>query len=148
VNYLLDTCAVSELTRPAPEPALVSWLDTCDEDRLAISVLTVGEIEKGICRLPDSPKRDALTAWLHTDLMDRFAGRVLDVTSEVAIAWGRILGKGLRHGDRLPVVDALIAATALVHDCTVVTRNQPDLERCGASVLNPWKPPAPTTMGE
>lgn len=138
MNYLLDTCAVSELIRPQPDRGFLQWLDSRDEQRLALSVLTLGEIEKGISKLADSGKKDSLRDWLHHDLVERFSGRVLDVTPQVALVWGRLLGEGEARGDRLPAVDALIAATALVHQCSVVTRNQTDLERCGAPVLNPW----------
>ena len=140
MNYLLDTCAVSELIRAEPDRAFLEWLDSCDEQRLAVSVLTFGEIEKGIAKLPDSDRRDSLREWLHHDLVERFSGRVLGVTPDIAFAWGRLLGEAETRGAKLPVIDALIAATAIVHECAVVTRNQTDLERCGAPVLNPWGP--------
>jgi len=138
VNYLLDTCAVSELTRARPGKSFVRWLDSQDEDRLAISVLTLGEIEKGIAKLPDSRKKNALHAWLHRDLVGRFSDRLLDITPDIALTWGRLPADAETRGRRAPVIDALIAATALVHGCTVVTRNESDIARCGAPVLNPW----------
>ena len=138
MNYLLDTCAVSELIRAEPDRGFLAWLASCDEQRLAVSVLTLGEIEKGIAKLPDSDRKDSLREWLHHDLAERFSGRVLGVTPDIAFAWGRLLGEAEVRGAKLPVIDALIAATALVHECAVVTRNQADLDRCGVTVVNPW----------
>jgi toxin FitB len=138
VNWLLDTCVVSELVRPRPKASVVGWVLERDEDELFLSVITIGELEKGIARLPDSPKRVALEQWVRRELADRFRGRLLAVDSGVAARWGALVGASEARGQPLPVIDSLIAATSLQHDFTVVTRNTVDLERCGARCFNPW----------
>jgi predicted nucleic acid-binding protein len=138
VRYLLDTCAVSELIRPKPNPGLVAWLSARDEPTLALSVLTLGEIRKGIAKLPQTGKRNTLEKWLNEQLIPRFAGRILSVTADVALVWGDLQGQAARRGTPLPVLDALIAATAIVNECAVITRDEEALRRCGAEVMNPW----------
>jgi len=139
VNYLLDTCMISELVRPAPDPRVLEWIDSAEESALYLSVLTIGELEKGIARLPSSARRRKIERWVREDLADRFAGRVLAVDTAVAEKWGQISGASEARGKPLPVIDALIAATGLVHGLVVATRNVSDLERCGAPCLNPWE---------
>ena len=138
MSWLLDTCVVSEMVRPTPAPAVVDWLGSCAEESLYLSVLTLGEIRKGVAKLEDSARRTRLEAWLRHDLPDRFAGRVLPVDHPVAAIWGRLCGEAERGGSPLPVIDSLIAATALHHGLTVLTRNTRDLERCGAACFDPW----------
>ena len=138
MSWLLDTCVVSELTRPRPQASVVHWVMEREERDLFLSVLTMGELEKGIARLPDGPKRIALEKWVRQELADRFRGRLLDVDSAVATRWGTTSGKSEALGCPLPVIDCLIAATSLQHGLTVVTRNTADLERCGARCVNPW----------
>lgn len=119
--------------------AVVEWLDQCDEQTLFLSVLTLGELQKGISKLPAGRKKDELQAWAEFDLTARFEGRILDLDRETAFAWGRLIGESERQGVKLPVMDSLIAATATVHGLVVVTRNVQDLERCRARVFNPWE---------
>jgi len=138
VSWLLDTCVVSELVRPRPKASVVRWVLERDEDELFLSVITIGELEKGIARLPDSPKRVALEQWVRRELADRFRDRLLAVDSGVAARWGALVGASEVRSQPLPVIDSLIAATGLQHDLTVVTRNTDDLERCGARCFNPW----------
>jgi len=135
---LLDTCLVSELVKPRPDPGVVAWLAEQEEERLFLSAITLGELHKGVARLPDSARRDRLARWLEHDLTRRFEGRILAFDADVAEAWGRIHGAAARQGLTLPLLDSQIAATAQVHGLLVVTRNTPDLERCGAEVVNPW----------
>jgi hypothetical protein len=137
--FLLDTCAISELVKPRPDENVVRWIDSIDERKLFISVLTVGELEKGIMKLPESPRKTDLREWLEHDLLERFSGKVLPVDAGVAIAWGRNQGEAERSGTKLPVIDSLLAATAAVHRLTIVTRNVADFARCGATVFNPWE---------
>ena len=139
MNCLLDTCLISELVKKEPNPAVVAWLDEQDEQTLFLSVLTLGELQKGISKLPDGAKKDGLQAWVTHDLVERFTGRILDVDQETALCWGRLHGDAERKGEKLPVMDSLIAASAAVHGMMVVTRNTNDLERCGAQVFNPWR---------
>jgi len=138
VSWLLDTCVVSELVKPAPAPAVVDWLGGCAEESLFLNVLTLGEIGKGVAKLADSSTRTRLEAWLRHDLPDRFAGRILPIDQPVAAIWGTLCGEAERAGSPLPVIDSLIAATALHHGLTVVTRNTRGLERCGAACFDPW----------
>lgn len=137
--YLLDTCVLSELVRPRPDAGVIAWLEDAGEDRLFLSVLTLGELEKGVARLSPSARRTRIERWVRKDLRARFEGRWIDVDQAVAERWGAITGASEARGEPLPVIDALIAATALVHDLEVVTRNTADLERCGARCLNPWR---------
>lgn len=138
MSWLLDTCIVSELVRPRPKASVVNWVLERDEDALFLSIITIGELEKGIARLPDSPKRATLEQWARRELADRFRGRLLMVDSGVAARWGALVGASEARGQPLPVIDSLIAATGLQHDLTVATRNTDDLERCGARCVNPW----------
>lgn len=137
--YLIDTCVISELTRRAPQRSVVDWLEAVEEPFLHLSVVTVGELAKGIARLADDRRREKLRRWVEVDLRRRFEGRILPVTEEVARRWGEISGISEIRGATLPVLDTLIAATALVHGLAVVTRNVADLERAGAPVVNPWE---------
>ena len=139
MRFLLDTCVLSELVRPRPDAGVVEWVESQDEESLCISVLTLGELHKGVAKLPDSRKRRRLARWLETDLRKRFEGRVLTVNAEVAVKWGEIQGRAEAGGETLPVVDSLLAATALTHDLSIVTRNTSDIERSSAQVLNPWR---------
>ena len=139
MKYLLDTCLISELVKKEPNPAVVSWLDEEDEQKLFLSVLNLGELQKGISKLPDNAKKDELQAWVALDLVERFAGRILDIDLETALSWGRLQGEAEQAGEKLPVMDSLIAATAVAHGLVVVTRNVRDMERCGAKVCNPWE---------
>lgn len=138
MKYLLDTCVLSELVKPKPEAGVVTWVGEQEEHRLYLSVVTIGELHKGIAKLPDGRRRERLTTWIETDLAGRFRGRILPVDEAVASAWGVMLGQAEAGGGSLPVLDALVAATAKVHGCAVVTRNVTDLGRTGADVLNPW----------
>ncbi len=109
-----------------------------EEHHLYISVLTLGEIQKGISRLVSSKRKHSLQSWLNEDLRNRFENRVLEITPEIALVWGEIQGKAENEGAPLPVIDALLAATALIHEMTIVTRNQKDMRRSGVKILNPW----------
>lgn len=121
-----------------PTPDVVRWMDERDEERLFLSVLTFGELQKGISKLEPSTKRRKLQAWVENDLSNRFEGRLLSVDTEVAITWGHLQGESERRGERLPVIDSLLAATALAHNLVVVTRNTKDLAKCQVQIVNPW----------
>jgi predicted nucleic acid-binding protein len=138
VTFLLDTCVISELVKPRPNENVVRWVDSVDERKLFLSVLTVGELTKGITKLQESPRKANLQEWLEHDLAERFAGRILPVDATVSVAWGRIQGEAERVGAKLPVIDSLLAATAEIHRLTLATRNVADFDRCGATVFNPW----------
>jgi toxin FitB len=138
VNFLLDTCLISELVKKEPNGAVVAWLDGRDEQSLFLSALTIGELQKGISKLSGGVRKDGLQAWVEHDLVERFAGRILSVDLEAALVWGKLQGETEQKGVKLPVMDSLIAATAIAHGLIVVTRNVSDMERCNAKVFNPW----------
>jgi predicted nucleic acid-binding protein len=144
VKYLLDTNVVSELIKREPNPSVVRWVDQRDEGTLFLSVVTFGELQKGIKKLRDEKRAEHLQTWVDRDLAKRFEGRVLPIDLDVAFTWGRILGESEKNGLKLPVIDSLIAATAITHNLVVATRNVQDLERCQASVHNPWQRGADT----
>lgn len=138
MGFLLDTVVLSEPARPAPDERVVAWISEQSPLDLAISVLTLGEIEMGITLLPAGSRRSRLEEWLSHDLPNRFRNRVLAVDDEVATAWGRLTAEGRRAGRPLPVIDGLLLATASVNDLTFVTRNESDCANRGVPVLNPW----------
>lgn len=138
MTFLLDTNVVSEWSKPRPDPAVVRWLDAVDEDRVYLSVVTLGELREGVDRLPAGRRRDRLHMWLVDDLRARFDGHLLPVDDVVADRWGALRAAAGGTGRTLPVVDALIAATALVHSLVVVTRNVRDLRGLGVQIVDPW----------
>jgi predicted nucleic acid-binding protein len=139
MKYLLDTCVISELVKKEPHPAVISWMDAGDESRMYLSVLTIGELIKGIAKLPDGEKKEKLLSWVSNDLVLRFGRHLVEIDAEIAWAWGTLLGEAEKRGEKLPVVDSLIAVSASVHDLVVVTRNVQDMARCQARVFNPWE---------
>ena len=143
MSYLLDTCVLSEARKPSAHAGLRGWLRQVAEERLFISTLTLGEIRKGIARLNDEERAWALQIWLEQDLVARFRGRILPVDEEVAIEWGRLSGFGEAQGRPVPVVDALLAATAICHHLTLVTRNEQDFAPFPVTVFNPWNEAGP-----
>jgi len=138
VKFLLDTCLISELVKKKPNAAVLKWLDERDEQGLFLSALTLGELQKGISRLSTGVRKDDLHAWIKHDLIERFEGRMLDLDQETAQIWGKLQGNAELKGEKLPVMNSLIAATAIAHGLVVVTRNVKDIERCSARVFNPW----------
>ncbi|MFY9675759.1 MAG: type II toxin-antitoxin system VapC family toxin [Terriglobales bacterium] len=137
-GFLLDTNVISELTRPRPDSRVAAWLDSADEEQLFLSVLTLGEIRKGIAMVADSSRKVSLEIWLNRGLIARFEGRILGIDPSIADRWGQISGLLARRGTPLPVVDGLLAATALHHNLTLVTRNIRDVASTGTKVLDPW----------
>jgi hypothetical protein len=137
VSYLLDTCALSEFTKPKPSPSVDAWFAQIPDGTDFVSVLTLGELEKGITKLASSRRRASLERWFG-DVRDRFSGRILAVDEPVALEWGRITARAEVAGAPLPSIDALIAATAIVHGLAVVTRNTSDIARTGAPIIDPW----------
>ena len=138
MSFLLDTSVIFELVKRAPDTHVIEWLNRTEEASLYLSVLTIGEIEKGISKLPASARREKLETWVRRDLAERFRERLLAIDAMVAAIWGRLAGEAEARGKPLPVIDGLIAATGLAHDLTVATRNIDDFERCGARCVNPW----------
>ena len=138
-GFLLDTNCVSELVRVKPEPRLLEWMEAAEETLLHLSVLTLGEIRKGLAAIPQGKRRTRLEAWLEVDLRSRFSGRILPVDAAVADRWGLLAAQTRRNGATLPIVDGLLAATALHYNLTLVSRNVSDFAAAQVPVLNPWK---------
>jgi predicted nucleic acid-binding protein len=138
MRFLLDTCVISELVKPRPQRSVAEWVREQPEERLFLSVLTLGELSRGIGRLADGRKKRQLATWLQRDLKPRFAGRWLAVDEEVAERWGMLHADAACQGRTMPVIDGLLAATALVHGMTLVTRNDADVRPSGNMILNPW----------
>ncbi len=139
MNYLLDTCVVSEVVKKKPDSTVIQWLKAQNEECCFLSVLTLGELQKGISRLPDGQKKRTLQTWVDTDLRQRFSDRILSVDIDVAEHWGELSAQAEKAGRVVPAIDGLIAATAAAHGLTVVTRNTKDIEPTAVSLLNPWK---------
>lgn len=138
-GFLLDTNCISEMVRPAPEPRVVKWLSSMNEETLFLSVLTLGEIRKGVATLPSGRRRTQLEEWIESGLKPRFAGRILSIDDAVAEQWGILTASAKKNGQPLGAIDGLIAATALNHELTVVTRNVDDYIATKVSLMNPWK---------
>lgn len=138
-GFLLDTNVISELVKPRPEAGVTTWIEATDETLLHLSVLTLGEIRRGVVALPQARRRATLEAWLETDLRSRFHGRVLPIDDKVADRWGLLTAQALKIGIVLPVIDGLLAATALQHNLTFVTRDTVSIAASGVAVFNPWE---------
>ena len=137
MSYLIDTNVISELVRPKPDAAVLDWFASTPDDALFLSVLTLGEIRKGVEKLPEPQRREKLRLWLEHDLRDWFGTRILSIGPDVADHWGRLLAQA---GRPVPAVHSLLAATALHHDLRLVTRNTKDFDYTGLEVINPWEP--------
>lgn len=133
MSFLLDTNVVSEIRKKTPDPGVATWFASVPADRLFLSVLVVGEIRQGIARLArrDPAQAQNFDDWL-SELVDGYGDRIIPITAQIAEVWGR-----LNVPDPVPVVDGLMAATALVHDWTLVTRNVHHVGSTGTRVLNP-----------
>lgn len=138
-GFLLDTNVISELIKPEPHGNVVSWINDTDESILFLSVLTLGEIRNGIERLNPGKRRGRLESWLTVDLRLRFHGRILTVSEAIAERWGTLSAAAARRGRPVPVIDGLLAATALHHDLMLVTRNETDVSGTGVATFNPWQ---------
>jgi toxin FitB len=139
MKYLLDTCVISELVAKKPSTGVLKWIDSIDPDSAYLSVITIGEIRKGIEKLPDSQRRATLHAWLTEDLIARFGGRILPVDMEVVLVWGQLTGSLESEGKKMGAIDSLIAASALYNHCSLVTRNESDFKHTGIAIINPWR---------
>ncbi len=137
-GYLLDTNVPSEFSRERPEPRVVEWLRTQPAPTLFLSAVTIGEIRKGLTVLPPGRRRSDLEQWFHSDLLMWFRDRNLPVTHAIADRWGVLDGQCQLRGTPLNTADGMIAATALEHDLTVVTRNVADFANLGVDIFNPW----------
>ena len=136
MGYLIDTNVLSELRRKQPDERVVAWMLDRPRQALFLSVLTLGEIRKGIERLDDLARRQRLLDWLEVELPHYFVGRILSIDAHTADRWGRLMSSA---GRPLPAIDGLLAATALQHDLTLVTRNTRDFAGLEVQLINPWE---------
>lgn len=139
MNYLLDTCLLSELRKREPDAGVVAWISDIDEARLFVSVLSLGEIQKGVAKLENGRRKNAFQHWLEHDLLLRFEKRILPLDLEMALEWGLVSAANESRGQPVPVVDALLAVTAITRNLTLVTRNDKDFSRFPVKLLNPWE---------
>lgn len=140
MNYLLDTCLLSELRKPVPDPGVVAWVSDIDETRLFVSVLSLGEIQKGVAKLENGRRKNAFQHWLEQDLLVRFEGRILPLDLDMVLEWGLVSAANESRGKPAPVIDALLAVTAMARNLSLVTRNDKDFSGFPVKVLNPWNP--------
>ena len=138
-GFLLNTKVISEVVKPRPNPGVLEWMEVTEESLLYLSVLTLGELRKGIVLLPSGRRRVSLEAWLDHDLTVRFSGRILPVDIAVADRWGRISGTEAARKSPLPVIDGLLAATALQHDLTLVSGDTRNAAVSGVQIFDPWE---------
>jgi len=139
LNYLLDTCVISELVKPRPSSKVLKWLRSCQDGNLFLSSITIGEIQKGISKLPNSQKKYKLQEWMDSELIKRFDKRIMGIDYKVAQKWGKIQASSEIAGTKMPVIDSLIAAIGLVFDMTVVTRDTSGMKNSGVKLFNPWQ---------
>jgi tRNA(fMet)-specific endonuclease VapC len=139
MNCLLDTNVISELISKQSNKKVVEWLDRLDQDAIYLSVMTIGEIRKGIEKLPDSKRKGKVKGWLETDLLLRFQRRILEITIEVMLVWVALTRRLENERRPITAIDSLIAAIALQGNYCLVTRNEFDFQHTGVMIINPWK---------
>ena len=135
--YLLDTCLLSELIRKEPNQGVLDWIKDKEESSLFLSVLTIGELRKGIVKLKPSTKKKELTLWF-AELESRFKDRIIPINIQISLKWGEIQANLEVNGNSMPTIDSLIASTALCKNLIVVTRNGKDMKQSHVEILNPW----------
>jgi predicted nucleic acid-binding protein len=139
VNYILDTNVISELVAARPNPKVVNWIQSVNSNQVFLSVIAIGELKKGIEKLPDSDRKVTLDQWLHEDLLVRFENQLLLIDQETMLIWGRLIAQHEMIGRPISAIDSLLAATALQWQYTLVTRNTTHFELAGIVLLNPWE---------
>ena len=139
MKYLLDTCVVSELVSKKPDKNVVRWIDGIDSEIAYLSVITIGEIQRGIEKISDATRKIKLQQWLDVDLMEKFEGRIISLDLPIMMEWGRLTARMQSMGKPLPAVDSMIAAIAIHHNYVLVTRNEKDFQASGVTLLNPWE---------
>ncbi len=139
MKHLLDTNVISELAARRPDRRVLQWLDRLDPAGVYLSVITIGELCKGIEKLPESDRRSQLRSWLRDDLMIRFHNRILPLDVDAMLKWGELVGRLELEGRTMAAVDSFIAAIALANSCILVTRNESDFVNAGLEMANPWR---------
>lgn len=138
MKYLIDTNVISELIARQPNPKVVEWIDQLDPSMVYLSVITIGEIRKGIEKLAASKRREAIKEWLETDLLFRFQGRIVEISIQTMLTWGELTGRLEKQGKPINATDSMIAAIALEGNYVLVTRNEADFQNTGVTIINPW----------
>jgi predicted nucleic acid-binding protein len=139
MSYLLDTNIISELVAPVPNEDVIRWIENLDPESVFLSVITIGELKRGIEKLPDSRRKKALADWLTGDLLIRFGDHILPIDVPVILTWGTLVAQMEAMGNPLPAIDSLLAATAAENGLTLATRNVQHFEASGISLFNPWE---------
>ena len=137
MKFLLDTCVLSELVKSKPEPSVLAWINTRKESELHVAAMTLGELQRGVARLPLSRRKTELTDWLEK-LRIGFEGRIFPFTAETAVCWGEMCARAESDGRTLAAFDSIIAATAMEHRLVLVTRNEQDFSKVPIALINPW----------
>jgi len=139
MNYLLDTCVLSEYTRRKPDAQVMRWVEGMDEETLFLGAITIGEIHHVIERLPESHRKTELFTWLNNGFIMRFGQRVLPLDAQTMFLWGSLVARMENAGHPVALMDSLIVASALQHNLILVTRNVNDFLLCGNQVTNQWE---------
>lgn len=139
MKFLLDTCVISELTKLDPNPGVLRWFAEQSELALHMAALSVGELKRGVEKLDEGKRKFFLRNWLTESVIARFDTRILPASASVCLLWGEMQAQLEKQGKPMPAIDGLIAATALRHQLTIVTRNTRDMEASGAALFNPWE---------
>lgn len=137
MNYLLDTCVISEFIKAKPDAAVLRWIAEMHEQSLYLSAITVAEIQRGIAKLPKSKRKNELTTWF-MDVLAQFDGRILSFDGKAALFWGNQLAKLEQAGRKMPAIDAFIASIAASQQMRLVTRNSADFKYFPIETVNPW----------
>lgn len=135
MKYLLDTNVISELVKPIPNQTVLKWINSINDEKLYLSVITIGEIRKGVAGIRDPQKQNKISLWLEVELPDYFEDRILNIDVKIADMWGQLQSN---KAHPLPAIDGLIAATAKTHNLTLVTRNTKDFIHASIEIVNPW----------
>lgn len=139
MNYILDTNIISELVAAHPNPKVVDWIQSVASPQVFLSVITIGELKKGIEKLPDSGRKALLGRWLYEDLLVRFDRQLLEIDYQTMLIWGDLVARLETIGRPISAIDSLLAATALQWQYTLVTRNTAHFAGTGIELLNPWE---------
>jgi toxin FitB len=138
MNFLLDTCILTEFARKKPEPKVIHWIDSVGHKLLYVSVITIGEIQRGVERLPDSDRKDDLLKWVCNGLVERLTDHILPLDTMTLTLWGSLTGWKDADGKPMGILESLIAASALRNNMTIVTHYIDVYHRTGVPVVNPW----------
>lgn len=138
MNYILDTCVISELIKKDPDKKVIKWISNIDENALFITSITVGEIVKGIERLKEGKRKNDLIGWINIDLKERFKNRIIAFDTESATVWGKVQATTELKGKPLPAIDGIIASIGIANKMVIATRNISDMKESGAVLYNPW----------